>query len=249
MSVSTAFKQAIVRLLLKKAGLDINNFKNYCLVSNLSFVLKIIKKVVASRIEDPLDKHKLHDNRRSAYRSFHSTVTVLLRVHHDLATVLDNNSCSMLVMLDLSAAFNVSDNGILRQHLEYTFGISRSSLSLYKWQLTANNHWFCFVGFPNTHNWCTPRFSVWTETILHIFETNWRHLWKPQHGLPLLCRWYLDLHRSRVTWQLQRYVHEAHVLPLQRTRVDVFKLGRDETWQNRAYDFCSNMQGEGTDRF
>ena len=117
MSVPTAFKQAIVRPLLKKPGLDMNNLKNYRPVSNLPFVSKIIEKVVASRIEDHLGKHKLHDNRQSAYRSFHSTKTALLRVHHDIATALDNNSCSILVMLDLSAAFDIIDHGILYQRL------------------------------------------------------------------------------------------------------------------------------------
>jgi hypothetical protein len=61
MSVPTAFKQANVRPLLKKPGLDMNNLKNYRLVSNLPFVSKIIEKVVASRIEDHFDKHKFHD--------------------------------------------------------------------------------------------------------------------------------------------------------------------------------------------
>ena len=117
MSVPTAFKQANVRPLLKKPGLDMNNLKNYRPVSNLPFVSEIIEKVVASRIEDHFDKHKLHDNRQSAYRSFHSTKTALLRVHHDIATALDNNSCSILVMLDLSAAFDVIDHGILYQRL------------------------------------------------------------------------------------------------------------------------------------
>jgi hypothetical protein len=71
-------------------------------------------------------------NRQSAYRSCHSTETALLRVHHDIATVLDNNSCSILVMLDLSAAFDVLDHGILYQRLEYTFGISGSALAWIK---------------------------------------------------------------------------------------------------------------------
>jgi hypothetical protein len=31
---------------------------------------------------------------------------------------------------------------------------------------------------------------------------------------------------------LQQYVHEAHALPLRHTRVDVFKLARDEPRQN-----------------
>ena len=43
MSVPTAFKQAIVRPLLKKPGLDMN-FKNYRPVSNLPLCLKSSKK-------------------------------------------------------------------------------------------------------------------------------------------------------------------------------------------------------------
>ena len=133
MSVPTAFKQTIVRPLLKKPGLNMSNLKNYRPVSILPFVSKIIEKeVVASRIEDHLDKHKLHDNRQSAYHSLHSTETALLRVHHDIATALDNNSCSILVILDLSAAFDVFHHGILYQRLEYTFGISGSALAWIK---------------------------------------------------------------------------------------------------------------------
>ena len=117
MSVPISFKQAIVRPLFKNPGLDMNNLKNYRPVSNLPFVSKIIEKVVASRIKDQLDKHKLHDNRQSAYRSFHSTETALLRVHHDIAAALYNNSCSILVMRDLSAAFDIIDHGMLYQRL------------------------------------------------------------------------------------------------------------------------------------
>ena len=132
MSVPISFKQAVVRPLLKKPGLDMYNLKTYRPVSNLSFVSKIIEKVVALRIEDHLDKHKLHDNRQSVYRPVHSTETALLRVHHDIATALDNNSCSILVILDLSAAFDVFHHGILYQRLEYTFGISGSALAWIK---------------------------------------------------------------------------------------------------------------------
>ena len=44
--VPSAFKAAEVRLLLKKAGLDPNVFKNYRPVSNLPFLSKIFQKIV-----------------------------------------------------------------------------------------------------------------------------------------------------------------------------------------------------------
>lgn len=134
--VPTDFKQAIVRPLLKKPGLDKDNFKNYRPVSNLPYVSKIIEKVVASRIENHLNNNKLYDDRQSAYRSNHSTETALLRVHHDIATALDSNSCAILVMLDLSAAFDIIDHDILFKRLEHTFGITGSALGWIQSYLT-----------------------------------------------------------------------------------------------------------------
>ena len=157
-------------------GLDMNNLKNNRPVSNLPFVSKIIEKVVASRIEDHLDKHKLHDNRQSAHRSFHSTETALLRVHHDIATALDNNSCSILAMRDLSAAFDVIDHGILYQRLEYTFGISGSALAWIKSYLGNSSQQVAIGSALSDSRALTigvPQGSVLGPRLLHIFETNW----------------------------------------------------------------------------
>lgn len=70
----------------------------------------------------------LHDRVQSAYRARHSTETALLRVHHDIASALDNNCSAVLVMLDLSAAFDVIDHPILIQRLEHSYGISGQAL-------------------------------------------------------------------------------------------------------------------------
>jgi hypothetical protein len=86
----------------------------------------------------------------------------MLRVHHEIVAALDNNSCSILVMLDLSAAFHVIDNGIFYQRLEYTFGISGSALAWIKPYLSDRSqqiaiHWFCFVGFPRNSQLVYPK--------------------------------------------------------------------------------------------
>jgi hypothetical protein len=79
--------------------------------------------------------------------------------------------------------------------------------------------------------------------LLHIFETNWWHLWKPRYGLPLLSRWYSNLHRSRATWQFERYTNEARERLASsiyaNLRMDLFKFTKAEPGQNRSYDFCS----------
>ncbi|XP_061186395.1 uncharacterized protein LOC133194455 [Saccostrea echinata] len=120
-SVPSSFKEAVVKPLLKKQGLDKECFKNYRPVSNLPFISKVLEKVFAIRIDRHLEQNRLNDDLQSAYRKYHSTETALLRVHHDIAAALDNNSCAVLVMLDLSAAFDVIDHGILYKRLAHTF--------------------------------------------------------------------------------------------------------------------------------
>ena len=131
--VPTSFKGAIVRPLLKKPVLDKDILKNYRPVSNLPFISKVLEKVVEGRLENHLASNYPHDRVKSAYRAGHSTETTLLRVHHDFTCALDKNRCAVLVMLDLSAAFDVIDHTVLRKGLEYSFGISGGAL---QWSLS-----------------------------------------------------------------------------------------------------------------
>jgi len=127
--VPISFKKAIVRPLLKKTSLDKEVLKNYRPVSNLPYLSKILERVVAKRLEQHLNAHHLHDNLQSAYRSCHSTETALLRVHQDITMALDNKCMAVLVLLDLSAAFDVIDHGILYERLEHSYGICNDALN------------------------------------------------------------------------------------------------------------------------
>ena len=66
---------------------------------------------------------------QSAYRKNHSTETALLRVLNDLLMTLDHRHV-VLVMLDLSAAFDTLDHDILISRLRCHFGFSDTVL---KW--------------------------------------------------------------------------------------------------------------------
>ena len=61
-------KQAIVRPLLKKPSLDKDTLNNYRLVSNLSHLSKVIKKVIARRIICHISDQRMQDCFQSAYR-------------------------------------------------------------------------------------------------------------------------------------------------------------------------------------
>ena len=112
------FKSAVVKPLLKKATLDSENLENYRPVSNLTFVSKIIEKIVATRLNEYLDKHNLSVKYQSAYKKFHGTETALLKVQNDILHTLDNKNAVFLVLLDLSAVFDPIDHNILLSRLE-----------------------------------------------------------------------------------------------------------------------------------
>ena len=105
----------------KKASLDSNTLKNYRPISNISFVSKLIERLVAKRINDYLRTHSLLNKYRSAYRMLHSTESALLRIQNDIPTALNGKNMVALVMLDLSSAFDTIDNTILFKRLETVF--------------------------------------------------------------------------------------------------------------------------------
>ena len=59
------FKKAYIRPLLKKTTLDKNELKNYRPVSNLSFISKILEKVVASRLLSHMESNSMSNNQHT----------------------------------------------------------------------------------------------------------------------------------------------------------------------------------------
>ena len=69
---------------------------------------------------------------QSAYRAHHSTETALLKVQTDILKALDHGSTCVLVLLDLSATFDMLDHTILIKRLNSIFGITGTALKWFK---------------------------------------------------------------------------------------------------------------------
>jgi len=125
--VPSLFKKAIVTPLLKKTNLNPDNLKNYRPVSNLSFISKVLEKVISLQLDEYKNDNNLYETMQSAYRKKHSTETALTRIHNDILRAIDRGDCTVLVMLDLSAAFDTVDHTILLKRLHDQFGIQSSA--------------------------------------------------------------------------------------------------------------------------
>ena len=128
----TELKQAVIRPLLKKPSLDYQGFKNFRPISNLTFLSKVIEKVVALQLVVYIDNNGLCEVFQSAFRAHHSTETALLRVYNDIAMSIDNQKSVVLVLLDLSAAFDTVDHSLLLARLSTRFGICDQALDWFR---------------------------------------------------------------------------------------------------------------------
>ena len=122
------FKSALVSPLLKKPTLNKDDMKNYRPVSNLSFLSKILEKVVASRLNSHINSSHISNHYQSAYRKLHSTETALLKTHNDILSSMDDGKITALTLLDLSAAFDTTDHTILLRRLDDWFSVNWKTL-------------------------------------------------------------------------------------------------------------------------
>ena len=109
--IPNSLTTALIIRLLKKTNLDSEEFKNFHPVFNLPFVSKLIEKSVAVQLVKYIHDNNLDEKLQSAYKKMHSTETALLRVHDDMLRTVDRGSTVVLLLLDLSAAFDTVDHG------------------------------------------------------------------------------------------------------------------------------------------
>ena len=126
------YRHAIVRPLLKKTGLDPNEYKNYRPVSNLFFISKLIEKAVSLQLKHYLSQNNSLDIYQSGYRMYNSTETALLKITNDILMNQNEQSSTALVAIDLSAAFDLVNHSISLERLYTYYGISGTALEWFQ---------------------------------------------------------------------------------------------------------------------
>jgi len=127
-------KSAVILPLLKGLDslLDPEIFKNYRPVSTLQLIGKIIERIVADRLDEHMDKNHLHCENQYGYKRCHSTETLLLKIANDLFLACDKLIPTLLMLLDLSAAFDTVDQEKMLSILKNRFGIRGIALEWFR---------------------------------------------------------------------------------------------------------------------
>ena len=118
--------------LIKKRTLDCEEFSNYRSITNIAFLSKTIERAAAAQTLNYFTKINLLAKFQSAYRQFHSTETALLRVCNDNLQAIDEGQEVVLVLLDLSSAFDTIDHKVLLDRLRTRYGFSGTVLDWLK---------------------------------------------------------------------------------------------------------------------
>ena len=133
------WKEAIILPILKKAGLE-SSFDNLRPISNLAYISKLIERAVYNQIHDHLLCWNLYPILQSAYRQYHSTETALLKVLNDILMNMNSQCVTLLVLLDLSSAFDTIDRKILLERLSSKFGFRGKFLNWFSSYLSGRSY-------------------------------------------------------------------------------------------------------------
>ena len=125
------WKTSIVKLLLKKLGLELIH-KNYSPVSNLSFISKVVECCALLQFNEHCTTYNLIPDFQLVYRPGYSTETNLLKLSNDILWSMEQQDVTIMILLDLSAAFDTVDHDFLLSIYQRRYGVTDSALDRYE---------------------------------------------------------------------------------------------------------------------
>ncbi len=171
--------------LLKKPTLNTSLIENYRPVSLLPFIAKTLERVVFDQVSLFLSQNNKLDPKQSGFRSGHSTETVLLSVTEALRIAKADCKSSVLILLDLSAAFDTVNHQILLSTLS-SLDITEIPLRWFESYLTGQSFKVAWKGeVSKAHQLVTgvPQGSFLDPSssphTLHPWVPSYRHMASP----------------------------------------------------------------------
>ena len=183
-------KYAIVKPLLKPSK-DNDQFSSYRPVFNTSILSKVLEKACLQQISTYFENFEAIPAYQSAYKKYHSVETALCKIYHDLVSAKAIGKCVMLVMLDLSAAFDCIDVKMLVEDLKL-LGVSGRALDWFQSYLTGR--YFSVEIEDYTSNAASMDTGICQGTILAplLFSIYCMELYFILRNLGISCHFYAD---------------------------------------------------------
>ena len=128
------YKSSQISPLMKNPSLDAADLASYRPISNLRTMGKLLERLAQLQFRPHILSAPAFSPYQSAYRPFHSTETAALFITNNL---MRSHAPSLLVSLDLSAAFDCVSHSILLNRLSQDFGFSGLPLSWLESYLTG----------------------------------------------------------------------------------------------------------------
>lgn len=253
------YKQALIKPKLKGQSLDKDILSNYRPLSNLSFMSKALERCVMNQLVSYLESNDMFSTFQSAYRKFHSCETAITKISNDIHCFLDNKQFSLLLFLDLSAAFDTVDHETLFSTLENKFGICSIAMKWFKSYLTSrqckvnigqyfSNGIFLLFGVPQGSILGPILFILYISGIEAIAKKyNLRiHIYADDTQLYIAFE---RCHLSAVIANVEHCLRElkswmsSNYLKLNEDKTKFMVLSNDESFHKVYSDLCISFSG------
>ena len=122
------WKNALVSPLLKKKGMELI-LKSYRLVSNLSFLSKVVESMALDQMNNHCEHHNIIPDYQLAYRANYSCETALVMLVNDVLWFYENQEAMQIIAINLSAAFDMLDQDLLLSVLQKRVGINGNAFN------------------------------------------------------------------------------------------------------------------------
>ena len=95
-------------------------------------MFELSERSVFSRVMSYLNNSNIFPTHQSDYRRHHSTETAATKVYSNILGAADDGKLSFLILLDMSAAFDLLNHSLLLERLESTYGFDGFTLEWFK---------------------------------------------------------------------------------------------------------------------
>ena len=183
-TLPSSWKDAIVLPSLKSGKKELI-VEKYRPISNLPFISKLCEKVVAMQLTDHLLRNNQMEPFQCAYRPSQCVETVLLRVCNDILRSMDQRKITVLMLLDLSGAFDTVDHPILLHRLQSRFGVTGVVLDWFTSYLTGRRQCVTINGIrsnPRLLKCGVPQGSVLGPLLFLVYVSPFGNVIR-KHGL------------------------------------------------------------------